>query len=91
MVYQRCKHLSVLIRLQLGACTYGDQCKFSHAPDQQASAHPSILPDNKQLAIEGAEGPIIWHVHSTDSDLDEDYRRALVSFDDELGMEVIEW
>ena len=74
-----------------GACMYGYQCKFSHAPDQPVSAHQAIMPNNHgQLAIESAKEPILWQMHLVNSD-DEDYNKATISFDGELGMEVIEW
>ena len=75
---------------QRGACTYGNQCKFSHAPGQLASAHPSILPNDKRLANKGADEPIIWQVHMNDSE-DKDYRKATVTYDEERGEEIIEW
>ena len=44
----------------------------------------------KQLAIEGAEEPIIWQVHMDDSE-DEDYQKATVTYNEECGEDVIEW
>ena len=46
---------------QAGKCGFGDQCKFAHADDQLAIAHPSTVPDDD-------EGPIVWHMLLEDDD-----------------------
>ena len=63
---------------QAGKDGFGDQCKFVHADNQLAIAHPSTMPEDDE------GGHIVWHMLLEEEDLIERHTHPIPNPDNDI-------